>query len=424
MKKHLTVAVSALLIIAALPGLVAGAFFGSGVEVMAEGAEVVRTALLGEKICFKDTDFKCALAIENFGSLTITELPKSSEGTLLFAGRRVREGQTIKRKNIASLVFVPSSKSVTESKFKFTIEGACGGQELVCTMKFIEKVNYAPTADTEETVLTQASISLFERMYAKDPEGDVLTYMVVRYPKYGTLKFSEDSGKYKYTPLGEYVGEDSFIYVVRDEYGNYTKPITVKIEVAKRMSEVVYRDMTEREEYGAAVAMTAMGVMSGKTVGKDAYFNPDATVTRAEFVSMAMKALGIRCDSTVTTSCFDDNADIPVSLVGYVATAQRLGYINGTFVSGSLIFRPNDVITKYEAAKILAEMLGDSVTGESAVFADIDTVPVWARPGVYAMYSLGIFSSFDGNIYGNAGVSRAECAGYLYKACLAREKDL
>ena len=89
-----------------------------------------------------------------------------------------------------------------------------------------------------------------------------------------------------------------------------------------------------------------------------------------------------------------------------------------------LVFRPNDAITKYEAGKIIAEMMGASADAESEVFSDISSVPVWARPSVYAMYSLGIFESTDGNVYGNASVSRANAASYLYRMCLAMEKQV
>ncbi|MBQ1260646.1 MAG: S-layer homology domain-containing protein, partial [Clostridia bacterium] len=259
-----------------------------------------------------------------------------------------------------------------------------------------------------------------DTMSAKDPEGDALEFIIVAYPKYGTIECDgRGSAQYRYTPHTSYVGSDSFTYVARDEYGNYSTPKRVEIDVSERMSSVVYSDMLDRSEYCGAVAMTALGVMSGEQVGDETYFNPDKSVSRAEFVAMAMKVFGIRKDSTVTTSYFDDNADIPKALMGYVATAQRLGFVNGTYASGQLLFRPNDAITKYEAAKILYEISGANADGESAVFADIDTVPVWARPGVYAMYSLGIFDSADGNIYGNSAVSRAQCADYLYKLYIA-----
>ena len=404
-------------------GILASANFGEGVNTLAKDAEMIKSSLVGEKIVFSDGDFKRALGIADFDTLTIKTLPKSTEGALIFAGRRVKENQTIKRKNIGSLVFVPASKDVTECQFTFTIDDVLGGNEVKCTLKFLEKVNQTPTVKNESTVVfAQESIAVFDRMKAQDPEGDKLQYMVVSYPKYGYIEYDSKNGRYSYTAKDGYVGSDKFAYVARDEYGNFTAPVYVDLEVSRRMSEVVYQDMEGREEYTAAVAMTALGVMSGRQVGDDFYFDPDSVVTRAEFTAMAMKAFGIRADSTVSTSYFDDNADIPVSLVGYVATAQRLGIVNGTFASGKLVFRPNDAITKYEAGKIIAEILGKEADGASEVFADIESVPVWARPGVYAMYSLGIFDNTDGNIYGTASVSRAACANYLYKMCIAASK--
>lgn len=401
----------------------AAANFGTGVEVLCESTELIKGAPFGQRVVFSDSDFKRALGVSDFDTLTIKTLPKSTEGTLIYAGRRVRENQEIKRHNIGSLVFVPSSKNVAECKFTFTIDDLLGGNEISCIIKFTEKVNYAPSAkEGDAVVFAQGEIAVFGKMGATDPEGDEVEYMVVSYPKYGYISYDEKSGKYSYSASDGYIGTDKFAYVARDEYGNFSEPIYVTLEVNRRMSEVVFRDMIGREEYTAAVAMTAMGVMSGTQVGDDFYFNPEGGVTRAEFVAMAMKAFGLRPDSTVKTSYFDDNAEIPISLVGYVATAQRMGIVNGTFASGMLVFRPNDVITKYEAGKVIAEIMGASADGESEVFADIDSVPVWARPSVYAMYSLGIFENSDGNVYGNAAVSRAAAASYLYRMCLALEK--
>ncbi len=401
----------------------ANANFGTGVEVLCEETKLIKGGLVGQRVVFSDSDFKRALGVADFDTLTIKTLPKSTDGALIYAGRRVRENQEIKRKNVGSLVFVPSSKDVTECQFTFTIDNLLGGNEMICILKLAEKVNYAPSAkNSDEVVFAQGEIAVYGKMSATDPEADKIEYMIVSYPKYGYISYDKTSGKYSYSANNGYIGADKFAYVARDEYGNFSEPIYVNLEVNRRMSDVVFRDMTGREEYTAAVAMTAMGVMSGTQMGDDFYFNPEVGVTRAEFVAMAMKAYGLRPDSTVTTSYFDDNADIPLSLVGYVASAQRMGIINGTFASGMLVFRPNDIITKYEAGKVIAEIMGASADGESEVFADIGSVPVWARPSVYAMYSLGIFENNDGNIYGNSAVSRAQAATYLYRMCLATEK--
>jgi hypothetical protein len=383
--------------------------------VVAADVKMVKSGLAGHKMTFSDADFKSALCVSDFDTLTITKIPSSLEGTLLLGGRRVSEGQKIPRKSVGGLIFVPASKSVTECSFEFKIDG---GSRVECNLKFTEKVNYAPNAEEIGTVKTQRDISVFANILANDPEGDTLEYIIVSYPEDGRVCLL-DEGRFCYTPDKEFTGEDKFTYVVRDTYGNYSKPASVKIEVMNRMSEAVYTDMEDRAEYNAAVAMTAMGIMGGKIVGDDTYFMPDEVITRAEFVAMAMKCAGIRPDSTVSASYFDDDTDIPLSLKPYVATAQRVGIINGDFTEGKLIFSPNEIITKYEAAKILATILGADGEGEESVFATDEEIPIWARPGVYAMCSLGIFEEAEA-AKAAENVTRANAAEYLYRMEKAR----
>ena len=421
MKKIIVKVIFSAVLVTILCGisLESSAFFGTGVSVVAENVNLIKTGLLGQKLSFSDGDFKSALCISDFDTITVTEIPSSTEGTLLLNGRRVGKGRVIKRKNLGGLVFVPSSSEITESRFKFTVEDYAGGAEIECIMKFISKVNYAPKIDeavsSASTLTTQEAIGVYGTLGANDPENDMLEYIVVTYPKRGTLEIINiENGNFKYTPKDGFTGTDKFTYVARDEYGNYSKPATVSIKVKTRMCETVYLDMEDREEYNAAVAMTSMGIMGGKLLGDDNYFLPDEAVTRAEFVAMAMKCFGIRADSSLSSSYFDDDSDIPVSLKGYVATAQRIGLISGDFKDGKLIFSPNNEITKYEAAKILSSIIGTESEGEESVFAEDYDVPVWARAGVYAMRSLGIFSEADSATLNN-NVTRADTANYLYK---------
>lgn len=396
----------------------ASADFGSGARVVANDVDVIKTGLVGKKLTFSDADFKSALCLTDFESITVTKIPSSTEGTLLIGGRRVGEGTVIKRKNLSSLVFIPASEAVKECSFRFTVDGYAGGSEIECTMKFIEKVNYAPSAGEESVDAivrkTQENIPLYSTLSASDPEGDKIEFIIVTYPKKGAISFvDKESGRYSYAPNEGYTGSDKFTYVARDEYGNYSKPVTVKLKVTERMCDTVYIDMLDRSEYGAAVAMTAMNIMGGSRLGDDLYFNPDLEVTRAEFVTMAMKCAGIRQDSTLSGSFFDDDDEIPPSLRGYIATAQRIGLVNGNFENGELLFSPNEAISKYEAARILKNLIGDDLSIEESVFATDDDIPVWARSGVYAMYSLGIFDADSGSVTEN--VTRADVASYLYR---------
>lgn len=400
-------------------GVSADAFFGTGATVVASDVKMIKTGLYGKKICFTDGDFKSALCISDFDSITVTEIPSSTEGTLLIGGKRVGAGRVIKRKNLGALVFIPASNSVSECRFKFTVEDYAGGAEIECILKFIDKVNYAPEAGGEavstSTVNTQAEISVYGNLDGSDPEGDDIEFIIVSYPKHGTITLLEgEGGRYCYSPVDDYTGKDKFTYVVRDEYGNYSEPVVVNLRVIERMCDTVYRDMEAREEYNAAVAMTALGVMGGKMLGDDMYFEPDESVSRAEFVAMAMKCAGIRPDSTLSATYFDDDADISVSLKGYIATAQRTGLVNGDFKDGKLLFSPTAEITKYEAAKILSTLIGSDAEGEESVFATDNSIPVWARAGVYAMCSLGVFDADDEATLSEY-VTRADVASYLYK---------
>ena len=402
-----------------LGGVGASAYFGVAADVVAADVNMIKTGLLGHKISFTDGDFKSALALADFDTITITEIPLSTEGTLLLGGRRVGKGRVIKRKNLGALVFIPASDTVTECKFKFTVDGYAGGAEIECILKFIDKVNYAPEAvgDTmsASSVSTQQSISVWGNLGATDPEGDAIEYIIVSYPKRGSLALTEkSSGRYCYTPSSGFKGKDKFTYVARDEYGNYSKPMTVSVKVSERMCDTVYRDMEEREEYNAAVAMTAMGVMSGVQLGDDLYFKPDDSVTRAEFVAMVMKCAGIKADSSLTKTYFDDDDSISPSLKGYIATAQRTGLVVGDFKDGKLLFSPNEEITRYEAAKILATVIGAGNEGEESVFAGDGEIPVWARAGVYAMCSLGVFDISDTSSLTDR-ITRADVAEYLYR---------
>lgn len=394
--------------------------FGSGAEVIAEETKIIKTGLVGRKISLSDTDFKQGLCINDFESIKVTKLPKSSEGTLMLAGRRVGEGATVKRKNIGAMVFIPASREVESSSFFFTVEGYGSGAEMEFVIKFTDKVNYEPTIDGEYaasfSIKTQREIGIHGKMHASDGEGDAIEYIIVSYPKNGTLtSFDKESGEYVYTPRDSYTGKDSFVYVARDEWGNFSRTQTVSITVNERMSEIKYSDMKDRPEYNAAVAMTAMGIMGGSVLGDGVYFNPDEAVTRAEFVAMAMKAMGIRADSTLTSTYFDDNDEIPTPLIGYVATAQRTGIINGAFKGGELIFSPNDTITKYDAAMIMSKLSGAKAEGELPVFADANDIPLRARPSVYAMCAIGVFEYEGDTINGTAAVTRADAASYLYK---------
>ena len=124
-----------------------------------------------------------------------------------------------------------------------------------------------------------------------------------------------------------------------------------------------------------------------------------------------MKAAGIKPIAGVSDTEFDDNADIGAAIRPYVATAQRYGYVKGSFDGTGLHFEPNRAVTRAEAAVILNSILGADTPASLPVFADSDSIPTWAKADIYALTEAGIFfPSEDGSIAADEDLTRADAA--------------
>ena len=304
-----------------------------GVSNLSEDVALIKSGYIGCSVSFCENAFKQALGAPKISTITVTSLPEAGSGTLFLSSSRVSKNQNIDASVISLLKFVPSSETVEEASFTFTADNLAGGAEVPCRIRLLPKKNEAPTAsESSVSVSTQAGISVFGTLGAKDPEGDPLLFRITAFPDNGTLTLLDrTTGEYRYTPVGGFSGKDSFSYVVRDEYGNYSKESTVKITVSKRTSSLVYEDIAGTKTELAAISLTDKGIFLGRLSGDGIYFDPSSTVTRGDFTVMAMKAAGVSPHEGLTQTFFDDDSEIPESIKGYIATAQKMGFINGSF---------------------------------------------------------------------------------------------
>ncbi len=404
-----------LLVAAALP-VSAYVRVSYGADRLAPQAELIKTALLGDAVCFSETDFKQALGVSRLSNITLLSLPAAETGTLTWNGRPAVSGQMLDRGEIAALTFTPASPETQSATFEFCANSACGTTALRCTLRFTDRINYAPTtADVTERTLhvtTQKGIGVFGCMTAKDPEGDTLTYLIVSYPTMGTLTaVNAENGEFCYLPQAKRTGKDSFTYVARDAYGNYSLPTTVHITVEERKSTLEYVDMKNSPAYLAALTVTERGIMLGTLAGNGMYFHPDEELSRSEFVVMAMKSAGITPAAGVEKTWFDDDAKIPDADRAYIATAQLLGYIHGSFDGEGLYFEPTRAITRAEAAMVLANILDTPKPSTLPTFRDQSTIPAWAADAIYALYDVGILAAVDdGSMAAEKPMTRAQAA--------------
>lgn len=384
--------------------------------VLAANTDMAKTALVGDSIGFSTDDFKRALNVSGIGSVKLQSVPALTEGRLLLGSAALSAGQSISGDNLDMLTFVPASDEVRSAGFVFSTGE---GYSIKCNLYFIDKMNYSPTislaSESSLTVNTHDKVSRVGTLDAYDPDGDKFVYEIVSYPKNGSLVLLDrDEGRYVYTPMGDFSGNDSFSYVARDMYGNYSASASVAVSVRERTSSVNFGDINDCNVYNAALTMAENSLMSGTEIEGVMYFSPTQSITRAEFLSVAMRSAGITDPGSEDQTVFDDDADIPGEFKGYVSAAYRLGIINGIEVDGKMCFLPNSTVTRAEAAVMLNGIINYEKETQKPiilpVFADSGDLPFWASDAIYSMNSIGVLKSMNGYASPEDIVSRGDAA--------------
>lgn len=387
-----------------------------GVNVFSAMTDVAVSAPVGNEVVFSADAFERGLNLSRVDSITVKTLPSVTEGELLLGSSRVAAGQTIAAENLGHLVFCAAREEELQASFTFTVNQ--NPIELHCNIYLLEAVNYTPTVSMASSlslnVSTYGGLSAHGRLSAYDPDGDELIFEIVSYPQNGSVRLTDaNMGTYVYTPFSGYTGSDGFSYVARDKYGNYSASAEVNLRVETLGTSVTYIDMKDSHAYPAALALTEAGVMSGTQVGSQYYFYPEQNVTRAEFLVMAMHAAGIKNVPTCYDTGFADDAEIPESMKGYVATAYAMKYISGSLSNGELCFLPNEAITRAQAAVILCNIVGFEDVAVTPTFADGSEIPAWASEAIYSLNAAGILVSSDGYISATSKLTREQTAQML-----------
>ena len=166
------------------------------------------------------------------------------------------------------------------------------------------------------------------------------------------------------------------------------------------------------EAYRGAVAQVyAKGIINGMG---DGTFAPNKTMTRAEFCTITVKALGLNPKANSTFS------DVSATdwYAGYVGTASDKGIVNGV---GNNKFNPEGTITRQEAATMVARAAKalkldtgvDNVDEVMALFTDGTGVESWAKDAVAYCCTSGI-AVWSGSLQPTKAILRCEIAQMIY----------
>lgn len=163
-------------------------------------------------------------------------------------------------------------------------------------------------------------------------------------------------------------------------------------------------------------ALAARGIIKGFTDGS---FRPEDNVTRGQFASYLVRALGMEDEAQKLQQAgfsggFTDVAAGHV-FAGDIRIAQETGIIKG-FLDGS--FRPENPIRRNEMAAMIVRALGAKYAGSGGVPQVFQDVPPqdWAAEPIYIASQRDIVKGWgDGTFRPDQTATRAQTAAFLFR---------
>ena len=325
-------------------------------------ADFSKNGLIGSTIAFTAGDFavkpdgKTALS-----GITIDVLPDPGAGTLCMGDMPVAIGTYVDATALSGLRFQSAQRpTVTTTTLVFTPSFASVQEvpQATATLYLLTQQNNPPVARNME-LTTYKNVAITGYFDAVDGEGDALTFQLTSTPARGAVTLAEDgSSQFVYTPYENKTGRDSFTYVAVDPAGNTSPEAKVTLRIDKADTKVTYADLEGHPAQKAAVRMAEEGIYVGRYVDGRYFFDPDQTVTRAQFLTMAMSVAGLEDLEGVTLTGFSDDNAIPTWAKGAVSAALKAGVVQGSRdASGAPIFGAGDSISRAEAAVMLDNLL-------------------------------------------------------------------
>ena len=176
--------------------------------------------------------------------------------------------------------------------------------------------------------------------------------------------------------------------------------LTLKHAEAKP-SEAIPADISSHWAKDSIMNLINAGIANGYP---DGAFQPDRTITRAEFASMLVKALKLKASdsgrvfSDTATHWAKDN----------IAIAEALGIISGCADNS---FQPDTPITREQMAVMVVQAAKLNPATSPRTFTDGVDISPWAKAGVDAASQSGFITDYpDGRFRPQGNTSRAEAS--------------
>lgn len=368
----------------------------------------------------------------------ILECQLPDGGFSLFGGTAAAaSGDNVSDPDITGMALQALAKYKDRENVKKVIEEA-----LTCMSK-MQKENggYASwgTENSESCVqmivaLCELGISLDDPRFVKN--GNTLLDNLITYYKKGngfnhtndgsgSNQMASEQGFYGMLAAKRLIDGKNSLYRMNDSIKiSQYNPVDKKIGLDGKHQDVklmpikqagrTFLDISAHKNQPAIKALAAREIISGKS---ETEFEPDSTMTRAEFAAIIVRGLGLEIKGDAVFSDVLEND----WFFKYVNTAYSYKIVTGM---GSEIFNPNGTITREEAAVMIARaaklcgMNTDMSAGEArdilAGFTDYVKSSEWSRASLAFCYKENILPNEDIEINPKVVITRAEIAQMLF----------
>lgn len=221
-------------------------------------------------------------------------------------------------------------------------------------------------------------------------------------PEHIVVWYMDEAGKAAAVPTGKYDSATGRVTFTTTHLGKYA------VAYAKKSFSDIGQHSWARK---AIEVMASKGVISGTSATT---FNPSADITRADFILLLVKALGLSAKAQGNFADVSSSAYYAEAL----ATAKALGITTGV---GNNNFNPKGKITREDmmvlaakamnvAGKPLENALGSELNG----YSDSAQISRYAFNDVAALIKAGIIKGSGNSINPKGTATRAEVAVIIY----------
>ena len=159
--------------------------------------------------------------------------------------------------------------------------------------------------------------------------------------------------------------------------------------------------------------LCSRGVLNGmRDADGNLCFQPDRSITRAEFAVMLCRWLGLGNESDDKT-VFADEGSIPAWAVDSVHAAAAAGLIRGSETESGICFLPSEPLTRAQAAAILGRSIAGGRMSADLPFPDASEIPSWAVSYISELCFMGVMRGDGTRLDPGGNLTRAQAAKLL-----------